>query len=134
MSSLPLYIYDLIGKPWSLPCDPPNSYDCWELAIAVREMLGKTTPDCRVPIHQRSERHISLMQYPDPSLWARLDAPQNGCLVGFGKPISHCGVFINHSVIHSYSHDGVIGSVQCHKLSAITRMFGLPEFWECCDA
>ena len=32
-----MLLSDLIGRPYGLPCNPPHSFDCWELVRFVRD-------------------------------------------------------------------------------------------------
>lgn len=124
-------IYDLIGTPWSLPCDPPNSFDCWELVVHVREILGRPVKPCPVTILDRRQDHVAMLQNPDLSLWQRLSAPTYGCIVGVGTPVQHCGIYLDdRKVLHAFSDDGINGAVQLHRLDVLERFFNGAEFWE----
>lgn len=123
-------ISSLIGRPWALPCNPPETFDCWELAVSVRRILGKQTPEYKVPPKKRANRDRSDFETPDEKIWKRLDKPQQGCLVGFGNPNNHVGVYHDGRVIHSHSIDGVVGSVQVHRLEVLERFLGEPSYWE----
>ncbi len=122
---------DLIGKPWAIPCDPPHSYDCWELAVEVRNRMGLFTPTYDIPPMIRKLAHQSDFGTPDPALWHPMPEPTEGCLVGFGRPaIKHCGVYLNEYVIHSHSADGVVGAVMMTRLRSMGLVYGQPSFWE----
>ena len=121
-------ISDLIGKPWALPCDPPASFDCWELAVAVRDRLGLVTPKYEVAAENRTAAHRASLGKPDPTIWKRLDKPRDGCLVGFGgRFVRHCGVFYRGKIIHAH---GNLGHTVCQDVSICTMTMGKPTYWE----
>lgn len=126
-------ISDLIGKPYAVPCYPPDSYDCWELAVEVRRVLGLATPATTVPpANRRSKLSIRHFQGPEQVNWHQVETPRNGTMVGFGKKIiRHCGVWYNGRVIHAYAD---LGSVVYHDLHSL-RVLGLskPTYWERAD-
>lgn len=122
---------DLLGRPWALPCNPPQSYDCWALAVEVRKRMGLETHTYRVPDQSRTAAHRMAMRSPDPAKWQKLDTPQDGCLVGFGKRfVSHCGVYIDGMVIHSNLLPKVGGIVSSHPLAVAEAHMGEASFWE----
>ena len=96
-------LLDLIGKPWAVPCDPPDTFDCWELVLTVRAAHGLRT-DTYVERAARQPHHRTLMEEP-PKGWRRLDTPSPLCVarmaggrhVGVVMPdmrhIMHCEMF-----------------------------------------
>ena len=121
---------DLIGRPWALPCNPPQSFDCWELAVEVRDRLGLTTPAYKVPPQARTAAHRRDLGGADPKVWKRLERPVDGCLVGFGSVlIKHCGVYFNRRVMHSVEGSGVM----YQEVSVLRDFFGPVSFWELID-
>ena len=126
-------LLSFIGRPWALPCDPPRTYDCWELVVEVRKHLGRPIPS----IQTRSERSLGdVAAYSDGYHgWKRLDEPVCGCVVLLGHPAKHCGVYFDDSrTIHSFSPNGVTGSVQFTRLNSLKRLFGnRVSFWEFTD-
>ncbi len=131
-----MFICDLIGKPWALPCDPPRTYDCWALAVEVRERMGLKTPVYDVPPESRRAAHRAALAKPDPSVWQRLDTPRDGCLVGFGQRyVVHCGVYIQGRVIQAACPSATQnGSVFMHTLAVTQNFFGSASYWELKDA
>lgn len=122
---------DLIGKPWALPCKPPESYDCWALAVEVRSRLGLKTHSYDVDPEKRTHAHRRDFATPDPNKWVRLPEPRQGCLVGFGsRYVVHCGVYLNGSVIHANQTEPNWGAVMAHSLKAAQLLLGPHSFWE----
>ncbi len=96
---------ELIGRPYAIPCDPPVSYDCWELALLVRRTFDRYTP-VHVDRADRSEAVLQRSIEAPPTGWRLLDAPTLHCLVLIGK--KHCGVFLGGvDVIHTSKSAGV---------------------------
>lgn len=119
--------FDLIGKPWAAPCNPPESYDCWELAVEVRKRLGIATKEYAVPRQSRTAAHRRDLAAPDVRYWKKLERPHDGALVGFGRSlIRHCGVYLNGQVIHAASGMGVVA----HTAYVAQNHFGPLSYWE----
>ena len=110
---------EVIGKRWAVPCDPPRTFDCWELVIYVRRFHGLHTPS----VVDRADRMPSSRRHIDkpPTGWVKLDEPKQLCVARFSS--AHVGVFLGgDNVIHCELAMGV----------RIDRMRFLPEltFWE----
>ena len=87
---------EVIGKPWAVPCDPPNSFDCWELCRYVREtVFDLWTPS----VVDKALRQPSDRRYIDtpPTGWMQLNDPQVGCVVRMGR--THVGVYLDRDSI-----------------------------------
>jgi hypothetical protein len=123
---------EYLGKPWSVPCDPPNSFDCWEFAREIRSRLGLATPEV-IPYDQR--KLTDKAAFSNTTGWKQLTEPTNGCLVMMKWPPVHCGVYLaNARVAHCYSHDGRTGSVRFDFYRTIRCAMGPITFWEMNDA
>lgn len=122
---------DLIGRPYALPCDPPHSFDCWELAKEVRKRLGLHTHEYETHHMDRMLSNRMDFNKPDPEKWVQLVDPIDGCLVGFGRRyILHCGVYLDRKVIHANQVKGLDGSVSAHTLEVAQMYLGNATFWE----
>jgi len=98
-------IRDLIGRPWALPCDPPDSFDCWALVEHVRAAHGLTVPFI-VDKTQRTIELVRTIQRP-PTAFKRLDAPKRLCVARIGK--THVGVYLgSKDVLHCQNGRGVV--------------------------
>lgn len=129
MSDLGTSIIDLVGRPWACPSNPPETFDCWALAIEVRKRLGLFTPET-VAVDNRSLRDATFFANP-PEGWQMLTKPVTGAVVAFGHPAKHCGICLpRNMVIHSFSGNGQTGSVQLTRLPTLTRLYGSPTFAE----
>lgn len=115
----------LIGKPWAVPCNPPNSFDCWELVRHVREVtFNKGTPSI-VERGDRKPKDRTLITNP-PTEWVEIPTPEVGCVVRIGE--THVGVFLGRGdVMHAQFGSGVRVDRLCDMLEKIT-------FWEMNDA
>jgi cell wall-associated NlpC family hydrolase len=94
-----------IGKPWAIPSDPPNSFDCWSLAQAVRNVYGLDTPSyVDLKSRRASDRH--MIEGIAGTEWERLLLPVLGCVVRIGQ--THIGVHVGPGqVIHAQHGMGV---------------------------
>lgn len=91
-------ITSVIGRPWLVPCDPPVSFDCWELVRYIRELHGISTPSV-VDRMARVPSSRALFSTP-PSGWIKLPSPLRLCVVRIGD--KHVGVYIkSQQVIHT---------------------------------
>ena len=117
---------DLIGAPYALPCDPPHTFDCWQLVVHARETIGLRTPHGPVAVEDRSLADKEYFAHPDPKVWTPIGRPSEGCVVAFGNPASHVGVYIGGRVLHASHKTGVC----LHALEAMERFFGSPRYWE----
>ena len=87
-----------------MPCEPPQSFDCWELVREVRQKLGLPTP-AYVERQARSPRDRDLIASP-PAGWTRLLLPTLGCVVRIGD--KHVGAYLNNvRVMHAQAPGGV---------------------------
>ena len=122
-----MQVRDLIGKPWAIPCQPPHSYDCWEIAVEVRKRLGLMTP-LYEPIETRTEAELPVaFDGPFKREWVETDQLVKGTLVTFGDPITHCGVMISdRDVLHTSGK----GATEVLRLPLVRRFFGVVQFWE----
>lgn len=116
---------DLIGKPWSCPCQPPDNYDCWALVVEVRKRLGIQIPDY---LNRGSFKYSDRKRFKNPpKTWRELEAPIPGCIVRTGKGGTHVGVYLaKDQIINSMYGVGVCVS----KL--VDPMFtgGSVSYWE----
>lgn len=97
----------LIGKPWALPCAPPDSFDCWALVEHVRAILGLPTPSV-VAQAQRTMLNIRHINHP-PLDVIEVNTPGKGTIVRISR--AHVGVYLGHGdVMHSLKGYGVMVS------------------------
>ena len=108
---------DLIGRPWALPCDPPQSFDCWELVCHVRGRAGLDTPDYS---DHRSGlvSDMVLLHMADPKTeWNILLEPSPWCVVLMRR--KHVGVYLpDRTVIHAQEGTGV----RVDRLDLLSRL------------
>ena len=117
---------DLIGKPYALPCDPPNSYDCWAIVAEGRKRLGLSNPDYTKTAIRRSD-----IAKP-AAVWKQLSVPTKGCIVRLGALSTHCGMYLGKGlVLHTEHRIGVC----VMTLDQVAQLYtGCADFWEMRDA
>jgi len=94
----------LIGKPWAVPCDPPNSFDCWELVRYVRAIYGLVTPSV-IDVSERAPKHRKHITNP-PVGWLKLSEVVDHCVVRMGG--THVGLYLGRgNIIHAQLGHGV---------------------------
>lgn len=114
-------LLDIIGRPWAVPCDPPKSFDCFELCIEVRKRLGLPTPspvsrNARKPHHRDFFKNV-------PDLWQKVINPRTGCVVIMNSG-NHVGIYIpDRKVVHSQYSRGV-------RVDEVDMISGPKEYWE----
>lgn len=107
----------LIGRPWAVPCDPPSTFDCWELVRYVRGLRGITTPSV-VNIGDRKPTDRKFFKNK-PNGWYELMAPHPYCVVFFG--VSHVGVYLTvGQIMHAQLGAGVCINRPEHILGEAT--------------
>ena len=116
----------LIGKPWCVPCDPPHSFDCWELVRHVRFFYGKETP-CVVDLAARRPKDRKHIETP-PEGWHKVPEGTLLSVVRMGQ--AHVGVLTEQGVIHCSRRLGVA----LQPLSFIKQTESDLSFWEYSDA
>ena len=112
-------VRSLIGKPWAVPCDPPNTFDCWELVRHVRALSGRSTPSV-VERGLRAPTDRLCIRTP-PAGWYQLDKVAPFCVARIGD--KHVGVMLSGTdVVHCDNMWGV----------CVDRLRTLPPitFWE----
>lgn len=132
-------LIDIIGKPYRLNGNPPESFDCWQLIKFYRkEFLGKQTDIVKEPdVYPKSEDTMDDHFNTFSDEWERLPRILDGCvlLLGTRGRIEHCGVAVGHRVIHAQrTLLGGGGQVCLHPFGTIKRAFTRIEFWERIDA
>lgn len=106
----------LIGKPWAIPCDPPNTFECWELVRHVRALFGIQTPSV-VDADKRSLMNTRIIANP-PADWQRLNEPTPYCVVLLGH--KHVGVWIgDNQVLHTERNTGA----RVDHISVLRQLF-----------
>jgi len=112
---------DLIGTPFAIPCNPPESYDCWELVRAARKVMDKITPSY-VDRDKRTAMSHRRIKYCE-SEWDRLDVPRLGCIVKIGD--GHVGVYLgNNQVLHAHQSGARVDS------TAVLSIGQTVTYWE----
>lgn len=101
---------DLIGLPFVDGGRGPAAYDCWGLAMELFKRQGKPVKD--YPINAVDVDGIANQMHKDESLWHKLEAPKEGCLVLLrltpGCWANHVGIYIGYGrFIHAYVVTGV---------------------------
>lgn len=114
---------NIIGKPWALPSTPPANFNCWALAVFVRNLVGLKTP----AVVQGDEIDLLDRKYlrKPPSTWKQIEEPTNHCIVRMG--LAHVGVYLKPArVLHVPINDAV-------RIDQIENV-GEVTFWEVADA
>lgn len=116
----------LLGKPWAVPDNPPETYDCWSLVVAARKAYGLDTPA------YSDGRTVFEGSVDDPpSGWHQLSEPRANCVAVMGKERLHVGVVVYpDSIIHSPMNS----YVRVDKLRLLERFVGQIGYWELDDA
>jgi cell wall-associated NlpC family hydrolase len=96
MSGRRAILRSVIGKPYSVGGEGPESFDCYGLArFVLREAYGIELPSSRfAPVARRA--------------WRRLTTPADGALVLMGVQDKHVGVFVAGGFLHATSGTGVV--------------------------
>ena len=117
-------IRGIIGAPWAVPCDPPSSFDCWELVRHVRAMIGLRTPSV---VDKDRRRPSDRKQFGQPPMgWNQLSEPVEGCVARIGS--AHVGVYLNGGdVIHAQLATGV----RIDKVEFLSFPVSFWEFEQC---
>lgn len=116
----------IIGLPWAVPADPPNSFDCWALVIHVRALMGKNTPSYEAS-YSNYEMDGDYFKAPPPE-WYMLLTAEIGAVARFGA--KHVGVILPDTrIIHSTRKMGV----RVDRASLMDR-FGKVTYWETSSA
>ena len=116
----------LLGKPWAVPDNPPETYDCWSLVVAVRRLCGLNTP-----AYSDGRTVFDGTVDDPPEGWSQLDAPRDRCVAVMGDTRLHVGVVLSpDSIIHS----PMDSHVRIDKLRLAERFMGPVTFWEVDDA
>lgn len=116
----------LIGRPWQIPCEPPHTFECMELCVYVRDMLGLDTPTL-VDRLQRDMDNRGYLETPD-GVWQQLDRPHTGCIARIGA--SHVGIYLadQRGVLHASEGSGV----RLDKVAVLERLWSV-DYWELKD-
>jgi len=113
----------LIGRPWKLDSDPPNSFDCWSLVAYVRKtFFDRETPSYRDQYAGYKDGDPAF-DYP-PFEWYTIPEPVAGSVARFG--VTHVGVVLpDLRVIHCSKATGVRVDT-----AALMARFENVTYWE----
>jgi len=113
----------MIGKGWAMPCDPPETFDCYELVRHVRRSFGLNTPSV-VDRADRVMRDADQFGHP-PARWSELPRPVLGCVARIGT--KHVGVYLGASrIVHCIKGSGV----RIDQAFTLTKLMGAVTYWE----
>jgi len=112
-----------VGAPHAWPCDPPRSFDCWAVVLAVREHYGRATRLSVDPaLVPRDGLPDAVREELSGGRWAEVAAGELCDVVIFSPTDRHCGVFVSPKLI-MHCAPGV--GVQVARLSAVQRRYPL---------
>jgi hypothetical protein len=116
----------LVGRPYAFPCQPPESFDCWQLVRYARMLRGLDSP---LPFDDRegwcTPQALPLALQRARGTWRALPAPAECCMAVLDP--SHVGVVVGDGVLHALaSHRGVLWT----KLGIVRRRWPKVEWWE----
>ncbi len=113
-----------LGRRWACPCDPPDTFDCWELVVQVRADMGLDTPPY-VPVAERIPSGALRYLTAPPSGWRRAD-PAPGVVAVCGRLCTHVGVYLSPGqIMHTAPDFRGGGVVRCDRADVATRLFGI---------
>jgi hypothetical protein len=116
----------LVGRPYAFPCQPPDSFDCWQLVRYVRMLRGLASP---LPFDDRDAwcRPDALPEAiaRARASWRALPGPAE-CAMAVLEP-RHVGVVIDGGVLHAGSRQG---GVVWTSMAAVRRVWPRAEWWE----
>lgn len=116
-------LVDIIGLEWACPCQPPMSFDCWELVRYLRASAGLETP-MHVPTPERNESDARLFRRPPPE-WVQVIHPVDYCVVRMGPQKNHVGLYRRGRVVHVMKATGV----RADDLEVARLTLGPLSFW-----
>ncbi len=105
---------DYIGKPWEESAEGPTAFDCYGLFRTVqRRHYGVDMPIFE-DINRKSLLSVikAIRRNPENNLWAKIEAPEDGCLVKMAKSDTpdHIGVWLDADgggILHCSQDHGV---------------------------
>jgi hypothetical protein len=116
----------LVGRPYAFPCDPPRSFDCWQLVRYVRGLRGLASP---LPFSD-AEGWCRPENLPEAvsrarGTWQALPAPTEMAMAVL-EP-RHVGVVVEGGVLHAGTRQG---GVVWTSMGAVRRVWPQAEWWE----
>ena len=117
--------FELVGKPYKFPSEPPASFDCWTLVKHVRAAMGLP---CPLPFDDQAEWCVpgNLARATEAArpLW-RVRNP--GC--DFDMVVlepAHVGIALSGGVLHALARNA---SVVWTSPPALRRHWPKAEWW-----
>lgn len=108
------FVESLLGRPWKLGAQGPDSYDCWSLMRSVQARLwGRDLPLVQMPAGAGPELiAAALAQHPGRRWWQPVEAPIGGDGVEMVhvKHPRHVGIWLEEDgglVLHATDPAGV---------------------------
>jgi hypothetical protein len=117
--------FELVGKPYEFPSDPPRSFDCWTLVKHVRlaERLA-----CPLPFDDREAWCVPGNLAHATALAASVWRTQGGP-VPFAMAVlepGHVGVVIDGGVLHALARNA---SVVWTTFAVVRRQWPQAQWW-----
>lgn len=136
--SLAEFLDTALGKPYADPGEPPNSYNCVQIAVLARRALGLETPLVLSPDPWSSltpDDQIALLNCTESRFkWRQVAKPDTGdialCAARQGLASYHCGVWTPGGIVHAFASTVTgQGSVVVTRLPAFESVYAHVEFW-----
>jgi cell wall-associated NlpC family hydrolase len=107
-------VNSLIGLPWSLGGQGPDTFDCWGLCRYVqRQLFGRELPIVRVGTDDALTIARTIRHHHARSSWTPVPAPVHGAIVEMSHASTphHVGVWLQldeGGVLHAARSGGVL--------------------------
>ncbi|WP_127142834.1 NlpC/P60 family protein [Pelagibacterium montanilacus] len=124
------HINRLIGRPYHLGAQGPDSFDCYSLTRTLQAgLFGREMPAFAAPAQAgRMAIAAAVAIHPERGRWQEMPHPQDGAIVTMARHLQgyHLGTFIAEDgglVVHALEGTGVVASRLCELEAEGWRKF-----------